>query len=64
MSRKCQVSHRCANNAYSVSHSHTRTKRLQNVNLQKKKFWSVNKSQWITLRISSRSMKNRHLLKI
>ena len=37
MPKKCQISHRKANNAYSISHSHIRTKRSQNINLQKKK---------------------------
>lgn len=64
MSKKCQISHRSANNAYSISHSHVRTKKLQNINLQKKKVWSARKSKWVTLRISVKSMKNRHMLMI
>ena len=64
MSRKCQISNQKANNAYSVSHSHIRTKRLQNVNLHKKKIWSSEKSRWIVLRISVKSMKSRHKLRI
>lgn len=64
MPRKCQISSRKANNGYSVSHSHIRTKKIQNINLQKKKIWSVVQSKWVTLRISTKSMKSRHKLKV
>ena len=58
MSRKCQISGKLANNAYSISHSHIRTKRKQHVNLQKKKIWSISKNRWINMRISTKAMKN------
>ncbi len=64
MSKKCQISNRRANNAYAISHSHVKTKKLQNVNLQKKRIWSMKKSRWISLRLSVKSMKNRHKLSI
>jgi ribosomal protein L28 len=35
MGRKCQLTGKKANNAYAISHSHRRTKRLQEANLQK-----------------------------
>lgn len=57
MSRKCQISGRKANNGYSVSHSHVRTKRRQCINIQKKKIWSLAKSRWITVQISVKSIK-------
>ncbi|MEM0979167.1 MAG: 50S ribosomal protein L28, partial [Cyanobacteria bacterium P01_H01_bin.58] len=34
MARSCDLTGRKANNAYAVSHSHRRTKRLQEANLQ------------------------------
>lgn len=64
MSRRCQISNRKANRAYSVSHSHVRTKRLQGINLQKKKVWSSARSKWIVMRISVKSMKNIYKLKL
>ena len=64
MSKKCQVSNRKANNAYTISHSHIRTKKLQNINLQKKKIWSVSKNKWIKIRISTKSIKSIHKISI
>lgn len=58
MSRKCQMSDKSANNAYSISHSHIRTKRKQHVNLQKKKIWSIAENRWIIMRISTKAMKS------
>nr|YP_009660675.1 50S ribosomal protein L28 [Corallina chilensis]QCS25623.1 50S ribosomal protein L28 [Corallina chilensis] len=60
MSKKCQISQRQANNGYSVSHSHIRTKKLQHINLQKKKIWSKRESRWIKIRISTKALKSRH----
>jgi large subunit ribosomal protein L28 len=36
MSRRCELTGKKANNGFSISHSHRRTKRLQHVNLQDK----------------------------
>jgi len=58
MSKKCQVTNKRANNAYAISHSHIRTKRLQNVNLQNKRIWSKKQSCWIQVRISTKAIKN------
>lgn len=60
MSKKCQFSSKCANNAYSISHSHIRTKRLQNVNLQRKKVWSISQKKWIKMRIAAKVIKSIH----
>jgi len=60
MSKKCQITQKKANNAYSISHSHIRTKKLQHVNLQKKKIWSVAESRWIKMLVSTKALKNRH----
>ena len=64
MSKKCQISYRKANNAYAISHSHIKTKKLQNINLQKKKVWSTLKSRWLRLRISTKTIKSRHKISI
>jgi large subunit ribosomal protein L28 len=60
MSRKCQISNKSANNAYSISHSHIRTKKKQQINLQKKKIWSVSENRWIKMRISTKVLKSLH----
>jgi len=64
MSKKCQITQKKANNAYSISHSHVRTKKLQNVNLQKKKIWSVAHSRWIKMLVSTKALKSRHKITI
>ena len=64
MSKKCQISYRKANNANAISHSHIKTKKLQNINLQKKKVWSTLKSRWLRLRISTKTIKSRHKISI
>ena len=64
MSRKCQISNKSANNAYSISHSHIRTKKIQQVNLQKKKIWSISQNRWIRMRISTKALKNLHKINL
>nr|QCI05071.1 ribosomal protein L28 [Callithamnion tetricum] len=64
MSKICQISSKKANNAYSVSHSHIRTKKRQQVNLQSKKIWSTRYKKWIKMRISTKAIKALHKLKI
>ncbi|NJN30250.1 MAG: 50S ribosomal protein L28 [Synechococcales cyanobacterium RM1_1_8] len=57
MSRKCQLTGKTANNAFAVSHSHVRTKRLQHVNLQSKRIWWPEGNRWVRLRISTKAIK-------
>lgn len=57
MSKVCQISGKRANNGYSISHSHIRTKKLQNVNLQNKKIWSIKKQKWVKVKISTKALK-------
>ena len=64
MSKICQVSGKIANNAYNVSHSNIKTKKLQHVNLHNKKVWSVKRNCWIKLRISTKALKSMHKIKI
>lgn len=58
MAKICQVSGKKSNNGYQVSHSHVRTKKIQNINLQKKKIWSTKKNCWIKLKISTKALKS------
>jgi len=57
MSRRCQLTGKKANNAYAVSHSHRRTKRLQHVNLQWKRVWWAEGNRWVRLRLSTKAIK-------
>nr|YP_010986213.1 ribosomal protein L28 [Polyopes affinis]WOL37131.1 ribosomal protein L28 [Polyopes affinis] len=64
MAKVCKVTNKKANNAYSVSHSHVRTKKIQNVNLHTKKIWSITQDKWVRLKVSTRAIKSLHKLKI
>jgi large subunit ribosomal protein L28 len=57
MSRTCQLTGKKANNAYAVSHSHRRTKKLQGVNLQSKRVWWPQGKRWVKLRLSTKAIK-------
>lgn len=57
MSRKCQLTGKKANNAMSVSHSHRRTHRRQEVNLQEKRVWWPQGNRWVKLRLSTTAIK-------
>nr|YP_009243886.1 ribosomal protein L28 [Sporolithon durum]AMK96128.1 ribosomal protein L28 [Sporolithon durum] len=63
MPKQCKIMRKCANNGYSISHSHIRTKKIQNVNLQKKKVWSDKKHRWIKLLISTKAIKSIYKIK-
>ena len=57
MSRKCQLTGKKANNAYAISHSHRRTKKLQEVNLQWKRVWWEEGKRFVRLRLSTKAIK-------
>jgi large subunit ribosomal protein L28 len=57
MSRRCQLTGKKANNAMAVSHSHIRTKKLQEVNLQWKRFWWPEGNRFVRLRVSTKAIK-------
>ena len=58
MSRVCELTGAKANNGMAVSHSHIRTKKLQQVNLQKRRLWWQEGNKWITMRISTKALKS------
>ena len=58
MSRVCDLTGARANNGMAVSHSHIRTKKLQQVNLQKRRLWWHEGNRWISLRISTKALKS------
>ncbi|WP_269622960.1 50S ribosomal protein L28 [Prochlorococcus marinus] len=57
MSRVCELSGTKANNGMAVSHSHIRTKKLQQANLQKRRIWWEQGNRWLNLRVSTRTLK-------
>jgi large subunit ribosomal protein L28 len=58
MSRVCQLTGKKANNAFAISHSHRRTKKLQQPNLQWKRIWWAEGNRWVRLRISTKAIKS------
>lgn len=57
MSRRCELTGKKANNAFAVSHSHRRTKRLQQPNLQNKRVWWEGGNRWVRLKLSTKAIK-------
>ncbi|MGB7440596.1 MAG: 50S ribosomal protein L28 [Coleofasciculaceae cyanobacterium] len=57
MGRKCQLTGKKANNAFAISHSHRRTKKLQQANLQYKRVWWAEGKRWVRLRLSTKAIK-------
>lgn len=56
MSRNCQVTGATPSFGNSVSHSHRRTRRRWNVNVQNKRYWVPSLSRHVTLRVSARGI--------
>lgn len=61
MSRVCQLTGKRANNGMAVSHSHRRTKKLQQVNLQWKRIWWAEGNRFVRLRLSTKAIKTLEL---
>ena len=57
MSRVCDVTGKKPMFGNNVSHSHNKSRRRFNINLQKKKFWLPDENRYVTLRISTRGMR-------
>jgi large subunit ribosomal protein L28 len=57
MSRRCELTGKKANNAFAISHSHRRTKRLQQANLQAKRVWWSEGNRWVKLKLSTKAIK-------
>tara|TARA_Y100001968_G_scaffold200330_1_gene183900 strand:+ start:328 stop:564 length:237 start_codon:yes stop_codon:yes gene_type:complete len=57
MSRVCELTGTKANNGMAVSHSHIRTKKLQQANLQKRRLWWAEGNKWVNIKISTRALK-------
>ena len=57
MSRVCELSGTRANNGMSVSHSHIRTKKLQQANLQQRRLWWEEGQKWVNIKVTTRVLK-------
>jgi large subunit ribosomal protein L28 len=57
MARTCQVTGATPGFGHHVSHSHRRTKRRFNVNVQSKKYWVPSLGRTVTLTVSARGIK-------
>ena len=58
MSRICDLTGAKANNGMAVSHSHIRTKKMQQVNLQKRILWWEEGKKWVNIKISTKALKS------
>ncbi|GAB2782602.1 50S ribosomal protein L28 [Amycolatopsis magusensis] len=57
MSAVCQVTGRRPGFGKQVSHSHRRTSRRWDPNLQTRRYWVPSEGRWIRLRVSVKGMK-------
>jgi large subunit ribosomal protein L28 len=57
MSNICQVTGRKPAFGNNVSHSHKKTRRRWNPNIQNKRFWVPSEKRWVTLTVSARGIK-------
>jgi large subunit ribosomal protein L28 len=57
MPRTCQVTGAQPGFGHRVSHSHRRTKRRFDVNIQSKRYWAPTLDRYVTLRLSARGIK-------
>ncbi|MCL4118691.1 UNVERIFIED_CONTAM: hypothetical protein GTU68_027635 [Idotea baltica] len=58
MSRVCQLTGKRPISGNNVSHSNRRTKRVFAPNLLKKRFFIPEVGKWVTLKISSKALRN------
>ncbi|GHC91005.1 50S ribosomal protein L28 [Nocardiopsis terrae] len=57
MSRVCQVTGKAPGFGHAVSHSHRRTKRRFDPNIQNKRYWLPSEQRFVKLRLSTKGMK-------
>ncbi|QFU90741.1 50S ribosomal protein L28 [Amycolatopsis sp. YIM 10] len=57
MSAVCQVTGRRPGFGKQVSHSHKRTSRRWDPNLQSRRYWVPSEGRWVRLRVSVKGMK-------
>jgi len=57
MSRRCQVTGRQPSFGNTVSHSHKRTRRRWDPNIQTKRYWLASENRTVKLRLSVKGMR-------
>jgi large subunit ribosomal protein L28 len=57
MSRRCQVTGATPGFGHAISHSHRRTKRRFDVNVQRKRYWVPSLGRTVRLSVSPRGIK-------
>ncbi|GAB3574811.1 50S ribosomal protein L28 [Amycolatopsis endophytica] len=57
MSAVCQVTGRKPGFGKQVSHSHRRTSRRWDPNVQRRRYWIPSEGRWVTLRVSAKGIK-------
>ena len=57
MSRVCQLTNKRRNVANKVSHSNIKTKKTQNVNIQRKRVWYAEENRYVQLRLSTSAIR-------
>lgn len=57
MSAVCQVTGRKPGFGKSVSHSHKRTSRRWDPNIQRRRFWLPSENRYVSLRVSTKGIK-------
>ncbi|MEV2276610.1 50S ribosomal protein L28 [Nocardiopsis sp. NPDC050513] len=57
MSRVCQVTGRAPSFGNAVSHSHRRTRRRFDPNIQTKRYWLPSENRYVRLRVSAKGMR-------
>ncbi|MET0191527.1 large subunit ribosomal protein L28 [Pseudonocardia sediminis] len=57
MSRRCQLTGREPGFGKNVSHSHRRTSRRFDPNVQQKRFWLAEENRWVRLRLSTKGIR-------
>lgn len=58
MARVCELTGKKAMVGNNVSHAMNKTKRKFNVNLVKKRFYLPEEEKWLTLKVSTKALKN------
>ena len=57
MSRVCQLTHKKRNIANKVSHSNIKTKKKQDINIQRKRIWFAEENRFVQLRLSTSAIR-------
>ena len=55
----CQITHKKPKYGYSISYSHKRTKKIQHVNLHKKKIWNARTKMYISTKAMKTLLKTK-----